>query len=225
ATLSALAAVRPTGLEPPRRLAALDLSLGDADGAIHALRRANAIAPGRPDLLAPLGELLVLKAGGDVGPEARALFSRTLAGDPGSPTARYYLGRAEIAGGRLGAGRGMWRALLDDLPAGDPRRPLLAREIAVAERTGRLADAAPSGPPVRIFAAIRGMVDGLAARLRLHPDDPAGWARLVRAYGVLGEGESRAAALREARRLYAGRPDVLEALAAAQTPRSDAARP
>ena len=31
------------------------------------------------------------------------------------------------------------------------------------------------------------MVEGLAARLKVHPDDPAGWVRLVRAYTVLGE--------------------------------------
>ena len=31
------------------------------------------------------------------------------------------------------------------------------------------------------------MVDGLAARLQRQPDDPAGWARLICAYGVLGD--------------------------------------
>lgn len=37
------------------------------------------------------------------------------------------------------------------------------------------------------MAMIRGMVDGLAARLKNEPDDIAGWQRLARSYGVLGE--------------------------------------
>jgi cytochrome c-type biogenesis protein CcmH len=59
------------------------------------------------------------------------------------------------------------------------------------------------------------MVDGLAARLQANPDDPEGWVRLVRAYGVLGEGDRQASALAAARKRYAGRADVLTALAAA----------
>jgi cytochrome c-type biogenesis protein CcmH len=62
------------------------------------------------------------------------------------------------------------------------------------------------------------MVDGLAARLRANPDDPAGWVRLVRAYTVLGETDRRDAALAEARSRYAGRADVLAALTAATQP-------
>lgn len=37
------------------------------------------------------------------------------------------------------------------------------------------------------MAMIRGMVQGLADRLQDSPDDPDGWMRLGRAYGVLGE--------------------------------------
>ena len=42
-------------------------------------------------------------------------------------------------------------------------------------------------PPEQQKAAIRGMVDGLAARLAQNGHDPEGWLRLVRAYTVLGE--------------------------------------
>ena len=64
------------------------------------------------------------------------------------------------------------------------------------------------------------MVDGLAARLKANPDDPAGWVRLVRAYQVLGETDRRDAALAQARRRYAARPDVLSDLDAAMKPGS-----
>jgi cytochrome c-type biogenesis protein CcmH len=59
------------------------------------------------------------------------------------------------------------------------------------------------------------MVDGLAARLQAHPDDPQGWVRLVRAYTVLGDFSQRDTALSRARALYAGQPRVLSALTAA----------
>jgi cytochrome c-type biogenesis protein CcmH len=63
--------------------------------------------------------------------------------------------------------------------------------------------------------AIRGMVDGLAARLKAQPDDPDGWVRLVRAYAVLGETAARDDALAQARARYANQPGELAALAAA----------
>ena len=71
---------------------------------------------------------------------------------------------------------------------------------------------------LRLIAAT-GMVDSLAARLAAHPNDPSGWVRLVRAYGVLGQSAKQAAALERARSLFAGRPDVLSELAAAARPR------
>jgi len=221
AALRAKAAEHPRDPEPLAMLARFDLSLGDPDAAIHALRKALTIAPGRADLLAPLGEILVLKAGGDVGADAQTIFRQALQSDPASPTARYYLAKAQIAGGNTAGGLAAWRALASDLPASDPRRAMLADEIAAVEKTGRLPPNAPATTPdqsAQISGAIRGMVDGLAARLQTHPDDPAGWVRLVRAYGVLGEADKQARALSDARRRYAGRPDILSALAAAQKP-------
>ncbi|HEY5107703.1 MAG TPA: c-type cytochrome biogenesis protein CcmI [Caulobacteraceae bacterium] len=217
AALRSVAAQRPYDPEPQRRLAELDMVLGDADGAVHALRKAIAIAPGRADLLAPLGEILVLKGQGVVSPEAQAIFRRVLAVDPASPTARYYLGRGAIEGGDATGGLALWRSLLADLPQNDPRRSGLAGDIAAVETTGRLPVAGGLAPSQQaaMSGAIRGMVDGLAARLKAHPDDPDGWVRLVRAYAVLGETAERDAALAQARRLYVGRPEIAAQLAAA----------
>ncbi|HEY2178866.1 MAG TPA: c-type cytochrome biogenesis protein CcmI [Caulobacteraceae bacterium] len=216
AALGAIADERPGDIEPLRRLAALDLSIGDGGGAVHALRRALAIAPRRADLAAMLGEVMVLRAGGAVGPDARALFARALTADPGQGAARYYLARARIADGDVSGGLADWRALLATLPASDPRRSGLADEIARVARTGALPPLAEApAPAAGLSAAVRGMVEGLAARLRARPDDPAGWVRLVRAWAVLGETARRDAALAAARSRYAARPDVLTALAAA----------
>ncbi|HZK99085.1 MAG TPA: c-type cytochrome biogenesis protein CcmI [Caulobacteraceae bacterium] len=218
AALRSLAAQHPNDPEPLRHLAALDLSLGDANGAVHALRKADAIAPGRPEILAPLGEILVLKARGTVGADAQAIFREVIQRDPRSPSARYYLGRARIAGGDRAGGLSDWRGLLADLSTDDPRRAMLSRDIASVETTGAPDLNTPLQPAERsaMSGAIRGMVDGLASRLAAHPDDPQGWVRLVRAYTVLGEADKREAALDQARRRFAGEPAILAELDAAR---------
>jgi cytochrome c-type biogenesis protein CcmH len=216
AVLKAFAADRPSDPEPLRRLAAIVVSMGDPSGAAHALRQALTIAPGRPDLLEPLGEILVLENGGKVNADAEALFQQASLRDPSSPTLRYYRGRARIEAGDAQGGLALWKDLLAGLTAADPRRALLERDIDSVQKTGQPAPPADASPqPGAVSGAIQGMVDGLAARLRAHPDDPQGWVRLVRAYTVLGDLAKRDAALSRARTLFAGQPRILNALNAA----------
>jgi cytochrome c-type biogenesis protein CcmH len=100
------------------------------------------------------------------------------------------------------------------MPANDPRRADLMS--AIAEASGAPPpQAAPQGLSGDQMTAVRGMVAGLAQRLTASPDDPAGWVQLVKAYSVLGDTEKRDAALKTARARYAGKPDVLDALAKA----------
>ena len=60
---------------------------------------------------------------------------------------------------------------------------------------------------------IRGMVDGLAARLAEAPDDADGWNRLIRSYAVLGDREAAQRALTDARAALAGQASSLAGLA------------
>lgn len=202
---------RPTDPEAFKNLALAELASGDAMAASAALRRAVAIAPRRADLWAALGETFMAEGEGDIGVDARAAFNEALRLDPASLSARYFLARADIADGKVGQGLAGWRALLATLPADDPSRAALSAEIAAVTAAGGLPQArtAPVQPDA---AAIRGMVEGLAARLDKTPDDPQGWIRLVRAWSVLGETAKRDAALARARALYKGRSDILKAL-------------
>ncbi len=59
---------------------------------------------------------------------------------------------------------------------------------------------------------IRGMVDGLAARLKQDGHDKDGWLKLVRAYAVLGEKARAAGALADGRRNLSGDPQALDEL-------------
>lgn len=54
---------------------------------------------------------------------------------------------------------------------------------------------------------IRGMVEGLAARLDEDGSDPAGWQRLIRAYVILGERDKAEAAVKKALKALQATPD------------------
>lgn len=58
-------------------------------------------------------------------------------------------------------------------------------------------------------AMIVSMVDGLAEKLKDNPDNPAGWARLLRARTVLGQEEQRAKDIETVKTIFADRPDVM----------------
>jgi cytochrome c-type biogenesis protein CcmH len=217
--MRAAAARNPRDPGPLYFLARYELQSGELTEAAQALDKAIALAPGRADFWDFKGEIAVAQAQGDMSPQARTAFEHALALDPKSPGARFHLALAKIATGDVKDGLAEWRALEADLDPSDPRRASLAAAIAQVETSGPAALAQPAAPAVG-GPQIQAMVDGLAARLKANPDDPDGWVRLVRAYGVLGETDRQAAALAEARRRYAGRTDVLDQLAQAARPAS-----
>lgn len=64
--------------------------------------------------------------------------------------------------------------------------------------------AASSLPPGQQEAMVRGMVDGLAAKLKANPKDGDGWIRLVRARMVLGQKQEAAQAVADGTAAFAG---------------------
>ena len=99
---------------------------------------------------------------------------------------------------------------------------LAARRKQAAEKSGKAMAEAPRGPTAEDVEAaqsmsqedrmemIRGMVAGLAERLKSNPDDVPGWQRLARSYEVLGEAEKARDAYGHIAKL---RPDDAAALA------------
>ena len=211
AVLKTLTAERPNDPEGFRYLALAEGASQNPQESVRALRHALKLAPQRADLWEMLGEALVVEADGKLTDDAKAAFQETLKRDPKAVVARFHLARARIEAGDKAGGLAAWRAIMAELPANDPRRAALAQ--AIAEQEG-----APSPTPPLAggqMDMIRGMVEGLAQRLKVKPDDPEGWVRLVRAYAVLGETAQRDAALKDARARYAARPQVLQQLDAA----------
>jgi cytochrome c-type biogenesis protein CcmH len=170
--------------------------------------RARAIArPDDADAQSALGEALTLEADGTVTPAALEAFNRAIALQPGDARTLYYLGLHEAQAGDSAAAIRRWRELEAGSPPDAPYLPMLRAEIArVARATG--ADAgAPAGTampqpsreqqeamaamtPEQRQQAIRGMVEGLAARLKDDPRDRGGWLRLANAWKVLGDNAS-----------------------------------
>ncbi|MDB5447112.1 MAG: hypothetical protein JWQ97_2429 [Phenylobacterium sp.] len=211
AVLERLTRDHPRDPQGFRYLAIAEGASQNPAGAVRAMRHAVQLAPQRADLRELLGEAEVAAANGEVSPEAEAAFRQAVQRDPQAFAARFHLARAQIARGDKSGGLAAWRALLADMPTQDPRRPTLVEAIADAEGQPRGAPALPQDQ----LAMIRGMVEGLAQRLKANPDDAEGWVRLVRAYAVLGDTARRDETLAEAKARYAGKTEILAQLEAA----------
>lgn len=210
----------PGDPQPLYYLARTDLAVGDAFGAERALRKAIALAPRRADLWTALGVTLMTAGGGPIAGDALKAFQQAHALDPKAADPRYFLARARIMSGDVKGGLVDWRALAVDLPTADPRKADLLDEIAAVEKAGMLSTAPAPASPTDTAGFVQSMVDRLAARLAAQPDDPAGWGRLIHAYGVLGDDAKRQAAVERAHSLFKDRPAALAAVdAAAQGPR------
>jgi cytochrome c-type biogenesis protein CcmH len=181
-------------------------SLSRFPEAREAYAHAIALAPGETRFHAELGEVMVLEAEGRVTPAAEVEFAKA----PDDPRARYYSAEAALQHGDTAEATQKLRALLADAPPDAAWRQTVAdrlAELSSGRPPARADGAAPqSGPSAQDVAAaqsmspeqrqamIRGMVDRLAQRLEQNPGDKAGWARLARAYDVLGEPDKAAAA-------------------------------
>ena len=228
AVLQALARERAPTAQLYEYLGRAELAAGDPGEAATAFRHAARLAPTNAEYPAAAGEALLAGSDGRVGPEAEALFREAQRRDPRNAAARYHLAQLAVSSGEVAAGVAGWRALLAELAADDPRRAELTAAIARAEgapapppaaggpSAAQVAaasrDAPAAGPEQAAF--IRAMVDRLASRLAARPDDADGWARLVRAYGVLGDRPAQAEALTRARTAFARRPAELRRIEA-----------
>ena len=169
---------------------------------------------------ADLGESLMAEANGVVTDEARNDFIRANQLDNTLVTARYYLGLTAEQDGRREDAVKIWSDLLGQAPPNAPWISQVQQSLArVQSKTvsapgptaAQMASAA-SEPPDQQTATIQSMVDRLASKLKQDGSDPAGWARLIRAYTVLGQADKAEAATAEARQALAGDQAKLDQL-------------
>ncbi|WP_062016466.1 c-type cytochrome biogenesis protein CcmI [Aureimonas sp. AU4] len=218
---------RPDDAEGWSVVAPVYLRMGEGAKAANAYRNVIRLSGETPQNQAGLGEAMVQAAGGEVSPEAQATFRRALELQPGLPAARFYLALALSQSGQNAEAAVAWDALLADAPADAPFRPVAEAALADARAASSAPSSGPTAADVEAAASlstqdsgamIEGMVAQLASRLESTPDDPDGWARLMRSYVVLGQRERAGAALRRALDVFPqgspGRMTVAEAASA-----------
>ena len=238
--LAARLEAQPDG-EGYRRLAQGYVSVQRYQEAAAAFQQAQALGTDDPAMESSWGEAVVMEQNGMVGPEARHLFLKSLAGDAQNPQARFYVGLGYAQIGDFKKAVGIWRDLEKDSQEDAPWLPALRQHIAEAAKQGAfdaasIPPAAPeiptSGPnsaagaaianmkPEDRAATIRSMVEGLASRLKDKPEDFDGWMRLALSYKVLGEPDKAKDAANHAIKL---KPQAVEPrLALAQIQLGDA---
>jgi cytochrome c-type biogenesis protein CcmH len=193
------------------------MRLGRFDDAVKARRNVLRLLGPTAERETDLGEALTGAANGVITAEARAAFERALKLEPSDMRARFFMGHAAQQDGRSKEAAEIWRKLLAEAPPDAPWtgivREALARvdPSAPAPRGPSAEDIAAAAdlPPEQRAAMVRGMVEGLAERLKRDGSDVEGWLRLVRAYMVMGEKDKALAAASDARRALAGDPEKL----------------
>lgn len=179
-------------------------------------------------------DMLVFAADGQVSREAEELAHLLTEIDPGNAAAGYTLGLMYDQLGRPDIAFRLYRRVVEDSDPASRHATLARRFIAdAATQAGidYLLPPAPglSGPTADQMAAaadmdpearaemIRGMVEGLSARLATEGGTAADWARLIVALSVLGEDDRAQQILGEARSVFTRSPNdaaTIEAAAA-----------
>lgn len=228
AQLRQIAPTRPDDLEVWRMLARHEVEMRDYAAAAAAQAQVIAIKGDTAEVadLQRLLDLQVVAAGGWVSPEAEVLLRDILDKQEGNIAARYYLGLMYNQTDRPDLALRLWRDIIED---GDPQNFHVASaraqasdaafragvEYALPETRGPSfadMDAASEMSPEDQQAMIGGMVAGLANRLATEGGTAQDWARLIRAYGVLGDQEAAATVWGEAQQVFVGSMRGMEIL-------------
>ncbi|MEJ6478421.1 MAG: c-type cytochrome biogenesis protein CcmI [Octadecabacter sp.] len=174
-------------------------------------------------------DLLVAAADGLVSPQSETIVRGLLDQDPDDITARYYLGALFNQTDRPDVALRMWRPLVED---GN------ATQFHVAAARSQIEDAAyragvkytlpaARGPSAQDIsdaqdlsaedrdAMIRSMVAGLSGRLATSGGPATEWARLISAYGVLGETAAATEIWLEASQVFAASGTAMTTLRSA----------
>jgi cytochrome c-type biogenesis protein CcmH len=193
-------------------LAPVYMRMGRYSDSANAWRNVLQLSGNNADRLANLGEALTAEANGIVTAEAKDAFVRSVALDPTTVTAQFYLGIAAEQDGKNSESAKIFRDLIAHAPAD-------AHWVADVKTALARVDGKPDGAPVAKAegsasglpqdSSVRGMVDRLAARMKKDGSDPQGWVKLVQSYSVLNDAEKKQATIADARKALASDSDKL----------------
>jgi cytochrome c-type biogenesis protein CcmH len=173
-----------TGATAPAPEAPAQPALPDVETMIERLAARLAAAPDNVDGWRMLGWSYANTGRHE---QAAAAYAKAMALDPAAADLKVAYDEAKAQAAGRGEGPAAAAASTPGTGVANPHSTATAPATAVR-----------SSPDLDQSAAIRSMVDGLAARLETSPHDVDGWARLMRSRVVLGEPEAATAALRRA---------------------------
>ncbi|WP_404424459.1 c-type cytochrome biogenesis protein CcmI [Thalassospira australica] len=227
----------PDDLKGWELLGASLMALGRAEEAQTAFLEAVKQSGRDGDYLAMYAESVIRANNGQVNAIARGALEEAAKSDSQDPRIQYFLGLADAQNGDVTAAIDRWIALVNSAPADSGWLPMVLgriEEAALAQGidiTGRItatppmAATAPNGPsredmeaaaemtPEERREMILGMVSQLADRLAEDPENPEGWARLMRAYMVIGQPDQARQAYDTARQQFSDDTGLLNRFA------------
>jgi cytochrome c-type biogenesis protein CcmH len=190
------------------RMARIDDSLNAYAKAIE-FHKGNAVQKSR--LMADRAEIMVASASGKVSAEAATEFNAALSFDKDNQKALFFLAINLEQSGKVDDARANWQALIARFKGGNPPWVQVAEQrlaglngaVTTPGPTPDQVEAASDMTPEQRQEMIKGMVEGLAAKLKDNPNDVDGWLQLIRSRQVLGDGTQAANDLATARAQFA----------------------
>ncbi len=178
--------------------------LGRFSDAASAYLAANRLLGETPERLANYAEALILIQNGKVTDDAEKALKAAVLAEPFHPKANFYLGlEAEQAGDKPKA-KSIWTSLLQNSPADAAwRADVEAHLAAIDGDPANQPTSASNAIPQADAPMIRGMVEGLAAKLEQNPNQLEGWLRLIRSYVVLKDIDKAKITLEKAKAHFA----------------------
>ena len=126
--------------------------------------------------------------------------------NPKSLRGRFWLGLYAEQEGRVAEAEQLYREMISENIPDNWERIAEDRLIKLGRRRIQAQASVPDGDQ---GAMIRGMVEGLAARLKENAADLEGWLKLIRSYAVLKETAKALEAITSAQAQFASQPDAL----------------
>ncbi|MFT4077729.1 c-type cytochrome biogenesis protein CcmI [Rhodomicrobium sp.] len=195
------------------RIAPVYFRNGLFDKAADAYSRAIEYGGMDEEKLLGLGEALTFANDGSINDRARLAFESAAKLSPTSLRVRLWTGLIAEQDGRRGEAEKIYKAMLaGELHPG--LRQLVNQRLAALSAPDQSNDVAQASPEEQ-GKMIRGMVDGLAARLKENKSDLEGWIRLIRSYAVLKENDKAKDAAETARQAFASDAKALREIEAA----------
>jgi cytochrome c-type biogenesis protein CcmH len=210
---------KPDDVEGWKLLAPIYMDMGRFADAAGAQLQLMALTGETAELKAGVAEALTLRDKGLMPELAISSAMDAFRLDAANPKAQFYHALAMAQQGEQIKALNAFNAMLAAAPANAPWRRAVEDQIKRLTASGaapqiskeQAADVTKMAPADQ-QAMIRGMVDGLDAKLAAKGDDLEGWLRLIRARTVLGESDKAGAALTKARGLFVSNKDALTAI-------------